>query len=391
MAVEPRLHRSEKAPRRVALVLESMMAPRRLMMNGVARFMQEHEPWLVYLKPTSAERSLSEWITQWNGDGIITTILEQDRGALNEVKIPIVDVMGQFPERGFPVVRANDLAIGRLGAEHLLERGFRNFGFLEQGTNFWSLRRREGFEQRLREAGMTCHAYASPASPKGGGPDLWEAQQQDLMRWIDSLPKPVGVMTATDMKGQQFLEACLRLHLPVPDSIAVVGVDNDEPICRIASPPLSSVIVDDQQRGYEAAALLSRLMRGEPKPETPVLINPIGVMTRASSEVLKIEDQVVVDALQHLRTCAFSAIGVDQVAESLGISRSVLERKFRRFLGRSVNDEIVRLRLNRAIELLSETKLEIKLIAPRCGFSSQSYMTSVFRQRLGRTPGSYRT
>jgi LacI family transcriptional regulator len=366
-----------------------MMAPRRLMMSGVARFMQEHEPWSIYLKPTFAERSLRRWLEQWNGDGIITTIQEEDRGALDHVSIPIVDLLGANPDRGFPVVKTDDHAVGKIGAEHLLERGFRNFGFCEYSGLFWSRARREGFEQRVQASGFSCQTYGS--SPLGqGGPEMWEAHQLALMKWIESLAKPAGVMTTSDMLGQQLLEACQRMRVEIPDAVAVVGVDNDEPICRISYPPLTSVIIDDQQRGYEAAALLSRLMSGEAKPRAPILIEPIGVAARASSDVFAIEDDLLVRALRHLRDAAFSPVGVDQIASDLQVSRSLLERKFRRLLGRSVNDEIVRLRINRAIELLRETQLDLKVIASRCGYSSQAYMTTVFKQHLGRTPGSYR-
>jgi LacI family transcriptional regulator len=361
------------------------------MMNGVARFVQEHEPWCIYLKPTTAERSLRRWIDQWDGDGIITTILEEDEQSLADIKIPLVDLLGQFPERGFPIVRTNDRVVGQLGAQHLLERGLRHFGFCEFSDHFWSVRRREGFEQRLRSEGFSCQVHSSTPHNKGWtGPETWEQHERDLIQWIDRLPKPAGVMTSTDLLGQQFLEACLRAQVSVPDTIAVIGVDNDEPICRIASPPLSSVIIDDQRRGYEAAMLLSRLMAGEPKPDRPTFVDPVGVQARASSDVYAIDDDLLVKALRFLRENATTSVGVTDVAHELHVSRSLIERKFRRLLGRSINDEIIRLRVNLAIQLISETKLELTSIAVRCGFSSQAYMTSVFKTRIGRTPGSYR-
>jgi LacI family transcriptional regulator len=197
-------------------------------------------------------------------------------------------------------------------------------------------------------------------------------------------------MATNDLMGQQLLEACQRRQIEVPEEVAVVGADNDEPICRIASPPLSSVIINDHQRGYEAAALLDRMMNGEPPPREPIYVEPAGVRTRASTDFLAIDDPAVTAALRILRENIASPISVDDVVDQVPLSRSVLERRFRRMLGRTMNDEIVRLRINRAIELLTETELELKMVAKRAGFGSQSYMNAVFKSRLGKTPGSFR-
>ena len=226
--------------------------------------------------------------------------------------------------------------------------------------------------------------------PESGGPLIWEQQQQALVTYIDSLPKPVGVMTSTDLLGQRFLEACLRAGAKVPEEIAVIGADNDEPICRVSTPPLSSVIINDHQRGYQAAAVLHRLMQGKPAPREPIFIEPSGVVCRASTDILAIDDQAVVTALRFIRNNACEGINVREVVTHVPVSRSVLERRFRKLVGRSINEEIIRLRLNHAIELLTCTNLELKAIAQKAGFGSQAYMTAVFRSKLDCTPGSYR-
>lgn len=385
--------------RRVALIVESAVAPRRMMLSGVARYIQEHEPWSVYLKPFGVEPSLARWLREWEGDGIIAAVRGQIADVLaqrssrkaGQRSIPIVDVVGVLRHEQVPLVHTNDHAVGRLGAEHLLERGFRSFGFCGYAGEFWSEHRQEGFRKAIRAEGLDCDVYTMPPpGPGSGGPESWEQQQHSLAEWLRALPKPVGVMTTNDLTGQQLLEACQRLRIQVPEAVAVVGVDNDEPICRIASPPLSSVIVNDHQRGYEAAALLDRLMSGEPAPSGPVYIEPAGVLTRASTDIMAIDDAALVKGLRFLRDHACERISVDDVAREVPLSRSVLERRFRKTLGRSINAEIVRLRINRAIELLTETELELKVIARRAGFGTQSYMNAVFQAKVGKTPGSFR-
>jgi LacI family transcriptional regulator len=225
---------------------------------------------------------------------------------------------------------------------------------------------------------------------KTGGPEIWEQQQQRLAEWLRGLPKPIGVMTTNDLMGQQLLEACQRLGIHVPEEVAVLGADDDEPICRIAYPPLSSVIINDHQRGYEAAALLDRMMAGQLAPVEPIFIEPTGVVTRASTDIMAIDDAAVVEALRFVRERCCDRITVDDVVREVPMSRSVLERRFRKFVGRSINSEIVRLRIDRAIQLLTETELELKVIAQRAGFGSQSYMNAVFQMKVGKTPGSYR-
>ena len=360
------------------------------MLAGVARYVREHDPWAIYLKPYGVEKSLQRWLRAWRGEGIIAAVAELDAAEVKDFGIPIVDVVGLYREDNVPLVHADDDAIGWLGAEHLLERGFQTFAFVEYPFN-WSTARRTGFERVIRSHGFECAVYQL-AYPKAGlgGPELWEQQQQGLVNWIRSLRKPIGVMTSTDLMGQQFLEACQRATVVVPEQVAVVGADNDEMICNLCFPPLSSVIINDAQRGYQAAAVLDQLMAGKPPPKNPIYIEPSGVVSRASSDILAVDDEVLASALRFVRDNACNGIGVDDVVRAVPFSRSVLERRFRKVIGRSVNDEIIRVRLNRAVELLSGSELELKVIAHRAGFGSPSYMGAVFREKLGRTPGSYR-
>src|SRR5205823_4591294 len=262
-----------------------------MMLTGVARYIQEHEPWALYLKPVGVDKSLANWLQNWNGDGIIAAVHDPGSFVVTRRGLPVVDVVGVLRHEQVPLVHTNDHSVGRLGAEHLLERGFVNFGFCEYAGEFWSADRRDGFRERLQRQGLSCNVYTMAfPGPGSGGPESWEQQQRSLAAWLSALPKPVGVMTTNDLTGQQLLEACQRLQINVPEEVAVVGVDNDEPICRIASPPLSSVIVNDHQRGYEAAELLDRMMSGEPPPAEPIYVEPVGVMTRASTDIMSIDD-----------------------------------------------------------------------------------------------------
>jgi len=186
------------------------------------------------------------------------------------------------------------------------------------------------------------------------------------------------------------IEACRRAGIVVPEQIAVIGADNDEPICELCNPPLSSVIPNHEQVGYQGAVLLKRLMSGESLPSAIVKVPPRGVSFRQSTDVLAMEDRGVAGAVRFIREHACDGVGVADVVANVRISRSVLQRKFRQQLDRSIYDEIMQVRIAYAQRLLAESNLSIGMVAEKAGFGSQEYMTDVFRRKLGQPPARYR-
>src|SRR3954465_15914839 len=173
-----------KRLRRVALIVESAVAPRRMMLAGVARYIQEHEPWSVYLKPFGVEKSLPLWLQHWKGDGIIAAVKDPASDIIARTGIPVVDVVGVLRHEHVPLVHTNDRSVGRVGAEHLMERGFTQFGFCEYTGEFWSEHRREGFTAALRQSGFSCALHTMPVpGPGWGGPTSYEQQQRALAEW----------------------------------------------------------------------------------------------------------------------------------------------------------------------------------------------------------------
>lgn len=373
----------------VALIVETSLGAGREILRGIAQYVREHGPWSIYHEPRNLEDSVPAWLHRWQGDGIIAR-LENDRisRAVAESRLPSVDVLGTAPHPKIPLVHVSDAGLARLAAEHLLERGFRQFGYCGIERANWSLQREEAFVRIVGEAGCRCAVYHLPWLSRTDR--SWEAEQERLARWVRQLPKPAGVMVCHDPRGQRVLEACRRAGVAVPEEVAVIGVDNDEPVCEVSDPPLSSVIPDFRGIGYQAAALLDRLMHGQAAPDGPLYLAPQGVAPRQSTDVLAMDDRDVAEAVRFIRQHACEPLAVDDVAEHVSLSRSVLKRRFRAVLGRSVHEEIVRMRIKRAQELLSQTDMPIRLIAERTGFHHQEYLGVVFKARTGRTPGDYR-
>jgi LacI family transcriptional regulator len=373
----------------VALIVETSLAPGREILRGIARYVREEGPWSIAHEPRSLEDSVPRWLQRWRGDGIIARVQDQRIArAIAAVGVPTVDVLGVVEGLPFPLVHVDDQAIGRLGAEHLLDQGFRRFGFFGIEGENWSRRRGEAFAERVDAAGCACVTHAVPRHT--ARQERWEDSERDLAAWLSSLPKPAGVMIASDQLGPHTLEACRRAGVMVPDDVGVIGVDNDGPLCEVSDPPLSSIWPDHRRVGYEAARLLDQLMQGADPPSTPLLLSPHGVVARKSTDALAVDDRSVAQALRYIREHGCEAIEVDDVVERVPLSRSVLQRRFRTLLGRSVHDEIVRVRLARARELLQQTDLPLAEIAERAGFRHQEYMGAVFRRRLRQTPGALR-
>lgn len=380
---------ASKSGLHVALLIETSLASGRDILRGIARYVRENEPWALYYEPRSLQESFPRWLRRWTGDGIIARI--QNRKMADEIAatgIPVVDVLGVVPDLPFPLVHVDDRAIARMAADHLLERGFRHFGFFGIAGENWSQRRLVEFRAAIAQAGYQVAPYELPRDAAGA--HSWERMEDKLASWVAALPKPCGVLVCSDQRGPQFLEACRRAQVVVPDEVAVIGVDDDEPLCEVCHPPLSSIKPGHADVGYQAAAVLDSLLRGAARPKKPVLAAPQQVVTRLSSDVLAIEDPTMVSALRLIRDHAHEGLHVDAIARQVGLSRSVLQRRFRAQLKRSVHQEILAAKIKRARELLIKTDLSLAEVAERAGFKHQEYMGAVFRARLKRTPNQVR-
>lgn len=371
------------------MIVETSLAPGREILRGIASYLREAGPWSIVHEPGTLEQSLPRWLDKWRGDGIIARVQNQRVAeAIAAVGVPAIDVLGVVDGLSVPLVHVDDAAIGREGAEHLLGQGYRHFAFIGIWGENWSQRRAQSFAQRVEAAGFTCdhHVVFRHATPQQG----WKDSGPELASWLLGLPKPTGLMIASDQLGPHTLETCRSNGLVVPDDLGVLGVDNDEPLCEISDPPLSSVWPNYRQVGYEAAHQLDTLMREGRPPPGPTLVTPKSLQARMSTDMLAVADDNVARSLRYIREHACDAIDVDEVVDSVPMSRTALQRRFREVLGRSIHAELVRVRLARARELLEDTDLPIAEIAERTGFHHQAYMGAVFRKHLDVTPGQLR-
>jgi len=379
----------------VALIIESSRVYGRGLLRGIAHYARTRGDWSVFVEPRAPRDPLPRWLRNWRGDAIIARI--ESRGmarALLRRGLPTVDLRGLFPDLPLPVIETDDHLVPRLAFDHLIDRGFRRVAFVGFEQHNYSDTRCAAFTDIARKAGVSCAVYETPSRLRRRA--SWEQVQhglvceQDLPRWLAALPKPIGVMACNDVRGQQVLTACRDANLAVPDEVAVIGVDNDEVLCELADPPLSSVIPDTFRIGQEAATLVDRMLAGRAPPKKTIFIPPLGVAARRSTDVLALDDRLLAAAVRLIRDEACSGLRVEDISAALPMSRSSLERKFRAVFGRSPHDEILHVRVNRAKQLLADTEMKLAQIAALAGFEHDEYLSVVFKRETGETPGSYR-
>ena len=360
--------------------------------RGIVRFARAKQSWSLYLEDDPLAKLLN--FRHWQGDGVIANFDDsQVVRAVRRRRIPVVAIGGGHVDRRsmtrIPYVRTDNQRIADLAAQHFLDRHFRRFaycGFPRTAVNPWSQQRATAFGRRINAAGFPCSSYTGRHRTAA----QWQQLLNGLIDWLESLEKPVGVMACNDARARQVLEACRQMGLNVPEDVAVIGVDNDEIMCELADPPLSSVIQGADRIGDEAAALLESLIAGKRPPAKDRMVGPLGIVTRQSTDVLAIDDTTVLQAVRFIREHLDRQLKVRDVVQHVAESRATLDKRFKRTLGRTVHDEIEHCRLERVKHLIQTTDLPLKQVARNAGFGSVQYMTTLVRRQLGRTPGQLR-
>ena len=377
--------------RQVAVIIHTERAYHRKILRGIGAYVHEAGNWSLYIEDQSLQKLPD--LDNWHGDGIILAFgIQSVIKTACRMRLPTVRIeggsIGYDPASQIPNFRTDNAAIGRLGAKHLIEHGFTRLafcGFPFDRMNPWCAERATAFQHCAREHRLPCAIYTGRVTIVR----KWINLQHELTVWLESLEKPLGLLAANDDRARHVLEACRAIGLRVPEDVAVLGVDNDEVMCELTDPPLSSIEHGAASLGYQAAALLDRLMAGKRARKLQTLVEPEGVVTRHSTDVLAIADPEVAAAMAFVHQHSCEPIGVANVVKAVGVSRSTLEARFKA-VGRTIHNEIQRLRVERARFLIATTDLPIKQIAAMAGFAHVHYMTTIFRQSTGWTPAEYR-
>ena len=387
--------------RTVALLVESSRIYGRGLLKGIAQYIHGTYGWRVLHQERGLDDFLPDWFVAGKFDGILARIEHPSAAELiAKLGRPAVDLRGLLPLPGVPFVATDDRATVDLALEHLRARGFRHLAFCGFGETDFSESRANFFLEYIGRLGLDVHIHRSPPAPGRLSTTASEARalvsDSKLPQWILSLPKPIGLLACNDARGRQVLDACRSCGVHVPDEVAVIGIDNDDVFCELSDPALSSVIPDCQRIGYEAAAMLDRMMSGSPGFVGSLTIEPLGVVTRQSTDMLAIDDPQIVAALRYIRDYAAAGITVDNVLDHLArtgraaVSRSTLDKRFAWHLGRSIKQEILRVRIMRIKSLLQDTHYSLAKIAEMVALPHPEQLSTLFKRETAETPGEFR-
>lgn len=372
--------------KRIVLLLETSRAFGRQLIIGIARYSRLNGPWSFYKEPIDLKSSIPH-LTGWKPDGIIM----RDSLITNELlklKIPTILAIhdSRYPE-DLPVIKTDSPSIARMASDHLLERGLRNLAYCGFDGYDWSKDRGTYFAMYNEEAGFETNIYRAPKKMRK---DDWENEQHHVSEWVKSLPKPVGIFACNDDRGQHILEVCKTNKLKVPEDVAVIGVDNDPMICEIGDPPLSSIALNAEAAGFEAAKLLDTLIRKKKPAAKQILVFPTHIIQRQSSDILSVDDDEVAAAISYIRENARKKILVRDVVNTTGVGRRTLENRFRKTIRRSISKEIQQVRVELISRLLMETDLPISEISSLFEFTDIEHISRYFKKEKGVTLQEFR-
>jgi LacI family transcriptional regulator len=383
-----------KTQRKVALLVETSRSYGRDLLRGIALFARTRTNWALLHQEMTIDAGLPGWMQEMSIDGVIARVDTRTIEPLRALQVPCVDVRCSRSFTGIPQVETDDRKVAELAFQHLWERGFRRFAFCGFQFAHYSEARLRFFREQVEGTGCPLSVYETPGRLDASLLSLEESGMTDvdaMSAWLATLPRPTGLFVCNDIRGQQVLNTCRGLDLTVPDDIAVIGVDDDDAICPLSDPPLSSVRPDAERVGYRAAEILDALIGGQPPPTAVEYISPHGVVQRMSTQVMAVEDREIARVCRFIREHACDGIDVHDVAEFTSLSRRQLERRFRSELNRTPHQEITAVQVAKVKQLLRETKMTLEQIAPLAGYSHKESLSTVFKREVGKTPGEYRS
>ena len=368
---------------RIGLLLSEKAEYGRGVLRGIADFAKDHPHWRFRVE--EPDRAGLAAMEAWPADGLIVMLNQKSLAPrLLALPWPVVTVC-QLPGAAESLcVQSDDRMVGRLGAEHLLELRAVTYGFVGLTEGAYVAVRAAAFAETINQTGRNCAVFQPLGKAAGAG------ERRALEQWLKRCPKPLAVMASNDVCGRLVLETCRNAGMLIPNEVAVLGVDNEDPLSRLVWPGLSSIALATEQIGHRAADLLHRLLAGLAPPRSSTLLSPLGVVARGSTRQLIPDDPVLAKVMAAIHESVGTPLSVGDLLRQVPISRNSLERRFRRFLDRTPAQEIRRVRIAQARQLLMATDLPLKAVAERCGFAAASRLIEAFRRETGSTPSAYR-
>jgi len=383
-------------PLTVALLIETSREYGRGLCLGIAEYARTHGEWNFLIQERDLRAGIPKWLETSHADGIICRLSDTALAELlAAAPCPVVDLYGQIRHPEIPFLDTDAAAVAEMAARFFVNAAFLNFAYCGFPGLWFSDDRGAAFQQEIKRFGADAHIYTPPAnwsvSDVARRESLHPAGSPELERWIASLPPRTAILACNDFRAQQLIKVAVRVGRQVPEDLAVMGVDDDLVVCELSTPRLTSIRPDTLALGYTGAHWLHLLMQGRKVPHQSLMLPPVQITERESTDNIASEDKVLVKALRFIRNHAHEGIDAAMVVEHVGLSRSTVEVRFRRTLKRSIKAEITRARIARSAVLLRETEMSLDGVARACGFATASHFLRVFKKHEGMNPGAYRS
>ncbi|MDO8966063.1 DNA-binding transcriptional regulator [Algoriphagus sp.] len=377
---------------KIILLLDFAEEYSKCLLKGISKYSAEHGHWSfcrmpLYYRETLGVKGILNWAKDWKAHGIIGQLYNEMENDLYQSPLPMIaqDFKERF--RFIPNITGQYRETGKLGAEYFLNKGYTQFAFYGFKNIVWSRERAEGFESTVNQAGFHVHYFEHK---KARSTDLWYYKSNSLSKWLKSLPKPIALMACDDNQGVHITEACKQNNIRVPQEVAVLGVDNDVMLCELSDPPLSSIELDIERAGYDTARAMDLMITGRVKFYRDILVPPLKVVTRNSTDIYASQDNYVATVLDFIHKNIDQNLLVDQIVKEVPMSRRSLEKRFLEVTGYPVYKYIFKLRIEKLAQKLVSSELSVFEIALEMGFPDSKNISRQFRQVMGCTPVEYR-
>lgn len=379
---------------RVILLTDFSEEYAKLLLKGIVKYSNEHGSWVLCQMPLSFRdvhgiEEVLKWALKWESDAIIGQFYPTDNVDIFK-QHGIIAIAQDFKSRfnELPNITGNHALAGKIGANYFMQKGFKNFAFYGFNDIVWSKERCDGFRNELKKNNLADNFFEYQ---NDDFKELWYYESEPLTNWLKMLPKPVGLMACDDNQGHNITELCKQCNIKIPEEVAVLGVDNDEAICTLSAPPLSSISQAVEKGGYDVAALIDSLMNNPDQEYHDIIVEPTSVITRQSTDIYATSDSYISIILKYIHQNADKKMNVKDLTKLVPLSRRLLEVRFKQVTGQPIYSYLLNLRIERFAQKLLESDIPIVEIAMNIGFMDYKNISRQFKNIKGHTPSEYRT
>lgn len=377
--------------KKILLLVDHSSEFSRCLLRGLIRYSKDFGPWIFYRLPSYYQdlygtKGIVEWAKDWQADAILARWDQDGTNLLTELNIPVILQNYKNKSIYFSNLTGDYIGTGEMAGNFFIKRKYKNFAFYGNKDVVWSRERAEGFRREVEKVGGNYYSFESE-SLNG---EQWSSRHIELDEWLLSLPKPIGLFACDDSFALQVSESCKIKNIRIPQEIALLGVDNDELICNLSDPPISSIELDVEKGGYEAGRLIDQMINKERKTPVDIVIRPIRFELRQSTERYNIDNKYIAEIIKHIESHFTSEINIDGLTQIVPLSRRNLEIKFKEEMGTSIYQFILQCRVELFADLLLTTNRSLFDLAIESGFNDSKNISRIFKKTKGYTPNEYR-